>query len=106
VRTATGDVAKSDIVYTSDLVRGIDVLRVTGTDEPTEQRETVSAPIFEHWLQPDATTAARAQGSAFGFACPLPSLDVPATPPAGLPGTDDLAATSRDTPEVTIGGTG
>jgi hypothetical protein len=109
VRTATGDVAKTDIVYTSDLVRGIDVLRVTGTDEPTEQRETVSAPIFEHWLQPDATTAARAQGSAFGFACPLPSLDVPATPPAGLPGTDDLAATSRDTLDGiggAIGGTG
>jgi hypothetical protein len=109
VRTATGDIAKTDIVYTSDLVRGIDVLRVTGTDEPTEQRETVSAPIFEHWLQPDATTAARAQGSAFGFACPLPSLDVPATPPAGLPGTDDDAATSRDTLDGiggAIGGTG
>ena len=87
VRTATGDVAKTDIVYTSDLVRGIDILRVADADEPAEQRETVSAPIFEQWLQPDATTAARAQGSAFGFACPLPSLSEPATSSASLPGS-------------------
>ena len=96
VRTATGDIAKTDVVYTSDLVRGIDVLRVAGADEPTEQRATVSAPVFEHWLQPDATTAARAQGSAFGFACPLPSLAEPASPPAGLPG-GDLDQAGRDT---------
>ena len=95
VRTATGDIAKTDIVYTSDLVRGIDVLRVTGTDEPTEQREMVTAPVFEHWLQPDVTNAARAQGSAFGFACPLPSLAGSQDPPVDLPAPTDLGALNR-----------
>jgi hypothetical protein len=104
VRTATGDIAKSDVVYTSDLVRGIDVLRVTGTDEPTEQRATVSAPIFEHWLQPDAATAARAQGSAFGFACPLPSLAEPARTADGVAVTGDLGEPDGGT-LAGIGGT-
>jgi hypothetical protein len=97
-RTETGDIAKSDIVYTSDLVRGMDVLQVGAASETPDERLTVEAPVLEGWLSPadpevgeasadlgDAATglgqsvtgaslATRAEASPFGSACPLPSL--------------------------------
>ncbi len=105
VRTATGDVAKSDIVYTSDLVRGIDVLRVGAVDEPTEERTTVAAPVFERWLQADPTATARAEASAFGFACPLPSLTGPVAEAAtSSPGALGGALGRTQDDGATVGG--
>jgi hypothetical protein len=85
VRTETGDIAKTDIVYTSDLIRGMDVLQVGAANETPEERATVEAPILESWLGENAATlgttvdgatlATRAAASPFGSACPLPSLE-------------------------------
>jgi hypothetical protein len=84
-RTASGDVQKSDIVYTSDLIRGMDVLQVDAANASPEQRATVEAPVLESWLGERAATlgttvdgatlATRAAASPFGSACPLPSLE-------------------------------
>jgi hypothetical protein len=97
VRSESGDVVKTDIVYTSDLIRGMDVLQVHAATEDHDERTTVEAPILEAWLSSassdDATgelgsgatdltssvagasLATRAQASPYGSACPLPSLE-------------------------------
>lgn len=69
VSDETGAVMRSDIVYTTDAVRGIDVLRVTMPTSAPEDTTPVTAPILDTWLG----TAAEVQGreSEFGFACLL-----------------------------------
>jgi hypothetical protein len=94
VRSESGDVVKTDIVYTSDLIRGMDVLQVHAATQDHDERTTVEAPILEAWLSSTddagdqlgsaasdltssvtgASLATRAEASPYGSACPLPSL--------------------------------
>jgi hypothetical protein len=62
---------KTNLVYTNDPTRGMEILRV---DLPEERgtAATVEAPILPQWLAPDPDAAARAEASAFGYVCLLP----------------------------------
>jgi hypothetical protein len=65
----TGD--KTDLVYTNDPSRGMEILRV---DLPEERgaAPTVTAPVLSSWLTIDLDLAQRAESSPFGGACVLP----------------------------------
>ncbi len=65
----TGD--KTNLVYTNDPTRGLEVLEVDLPEERGAAR-TVEAPVLQSWLQVDPTLAARAESSDFGSVCPLP----------------------------------
>ena len=76
-RDADGAVTGHDtnIVYTNDAVRGIDVLQVELPETAPEDTPGVIAPILGAWLDP----AAAPRLSSAGFGCRLPS-SVPAAP--------------------------
>jgi hypothetical protein len=62
---------KTDLVYTNDPSRGMEILRV----ELPEERgaaPTVTAPVLTSWLTVDTDLAERAESSPYGGACVLP----------------------------------
>jgi hypothetical protein len=65
----TGD--KTDLVYTADPSRGLEILRV---DLPEERgaAPTVAAPVLTSWLSATSDLNARAAASPFGGVCVLP----------------------------------
>jgi hypothetical protein len=65
-------IAKGEtLLYTADVVRGIDILKVTLPTTPPGETADLTAPILKSWLAPDANLAAR-KSADWGFACPLP----------------------------------
>jgi hypothetical protein len=62
---------KTNLVYTQDPARGMEILRV---DLPEERGSaaTVVAPVLSSWLTIDLDLAQRAESSPFGGACVLP----------------------------------
>jgi hypothetical protein len=67
---------QTNVVYTLDPTRGLEILRVDLPDE-RGTAATVTAPVLTSWLGGTPDLAARAQASPFGGACVLP----PATRP-------------------------
>lgn len=65
----TGD--KTNLVYTNDPTRGMEILEVDLPDE-RGTAQSVTAPVLQQWLQPDPDLAARAEASDFGAACVVP----------------------------------
>jgi hypothetical protein len=65
----TGD--KTDLLYTADPTRGLEILRV---DLPEERgaAPTVTAPVLTSWLSATTDLTARAAASPFGGVCALP----------------------------------
>jgi hypothetical protein len=65
----TGD--KTDLIYTADPTRGLEILRV---DLPEERgaAPTVTAPVLSSWLSASTDLTARAAASPFGGVCALP----------------------------------
>ena len=63
----------SDIVYTTDVSRGIDVLRIGNAGDAAAP--TVTAPILDEWFGPAGTTSSvpgfRAS-TVYGWGCALP----------------------------------
>lgn len=64
----------TNLVYTNDVARGIDVLRVTLPDSAPERTEPVTAPILPVWLTAGAALPASAPSETFGYACRLAGL--------------------------------
>jgi hypothetical protein len=62
---------KTDLVYTNDPTRGMEILRV---DLPAERgaAPTVTAPVLTSWLATATDLTARAEASPFGGVCVLP----------------------------------
>jgi hypothetical protein len=69
-RDAEGNVTGKDtnIVYTNDGVRGIDVLRVTLPTTDPEETEDLKAPILKAWLNPRTLKASK-PSAKFGYLC-------------------------------------
>jgi hypothetical protein len=67
---------KTDILYTADPTRGMEILQVDLPDE-RGTADAVAAPILTQWLEIDLDAQARAEASEFGYVCLLPpgSLD-------------------------------
>jgi hypothetical protein len=63
--------AKTNILYTEDPSRGVEILRVDLPSED-EQPEPVRAPILPEWRIKGAELAARQTSPGFGLACLLP----------------------------------
>ena len=64
---------KTDLVYTNDAVRGIDVLRVTLPESAPEDTDELVAPILPEWRATEEVLApASAPIAAFGYACRIP----------------------------------
>ena len=61
---------KTDLVYTNDAIRGIDILRFD-FDSLTapEEQDPVEAPILPQWLAPAGTVPASAPSTKFGYLC-------------------------------------
>jgi hypothetical protein len=68
-RDAQGHVtgADTDIVYTNDVARGIDVLKVTLPTTPPSETEDMKAPILQAWLSPTLRTSK--PSARFGYIC-------------------------------------
>lgn len=68
-RDAEGHVTGNDtnIVYTNDVARGIDILRVTLPETPPAQTPDLKAPILQAWLSPTLRTSAPSE--RFGYLC-------------------------------------
>jgi hypothetical protein len=68
-RDAQGKVTGKDtnIVYTNDVARGIDVLRVTLPITPPGDTDPIRAPILPQWLT--GTFTSSAPSSKFGYLC-------------------------------------
>jgi hypothetical protein len=58
----------TNIVYTNDVARGIDVLRVTLPTSDPEDTEDLKAPILKGWLNPNKLKASK-PSAAFGYLC-------------------------------------
>ena len=65
----TGNV--TDLIYTNDVVRGIDVLRFTAPETAPEDTEPVEAPILPQWLAAGANGVASLPSDDFGYLCRL-----------------------------------
>ena len=64
----------SNIVYTADVTRGIDVLRIGNATDPAAP--AVTAPILDEWFGPEGTASGVpgfVPDSAFGWSCALPT---------------------------------
>jgi hypothetical protein len=59
----------TDIVYTTDVMRGIDVLRVKGGAAGVSRSRPVKAPILSSWRSPMLAAAAYRPSSRFGWSC-------------------------------------
>ena len=68
---ATG--RKTNLLYTNDPSRGIEILEVTLPGSAPEATSAVTAPILGEWLVPDPAAAAAARASTFGAACRIPT---------------------------------
>ncbi len=68
-RDAQGKVTGKDtnIVYTNDVARGMDVLRVTLPTTPPGETDPIRAPILPQWLT--GTFSSSAPSSKFGYLC-------------------------------------
>jgi hypothetical protein len=79
-RNAKGQMTgkSSNLIYTNDVARGIDVLRFTKPNTAPADTVPLEAPILPQWLNPTATAVATLQdrrSKPFGYTCPLlPSL--------------------------------
>jgi hypothetical protein len=60
----------TDIIYTNDVVRGIDVLRFTPPTTAPQSTTDLTAPILSSWLT-GATTAATLPSEEYGYLCRL-----------------------------------
>ena len=72
----SGEVLDTNVVYVMDAVRGIDVLEVDLPTGAPSQTAALRAPVLDHWVAPDAATAAALEARRdprWGFACPLPA---------------------------------
>ncbi len=66
------DEQKTDLVYTNDVVRGIDVLRVSLPETDPVDTVPVVAPILPQWFVTDEEIAGvSAPSQTFGYACRL-----------------------------------
>ncbi len=76
-RDAEGNVTGRDtnILYTNDVARGIDVLRVTLPDTAPEATVDLTAPILPQWLSQEAIISSPAS-KRFGFLCRIPTGDL------------------------------
>jgi hypothetical protein len=64
---------RTDIVYTADHVRGMDVLRVGLPETDAAGTDDLRAPILPQWVGAAASTLAGWQADPdFGWACPIP----------------------------------
>jgi hypothetical protein len=61
---------KTNLVYTNDPTRGIEILEFAVPTTAPDQTPAVTAPVLPQWLAEDATLPARAS-TTWGFACPL-----------------------------------
>jgi hypothetical protein len=64
--------AQTNIVYTEDLSRGIDILRVDLDLPDVEDTEPLRAPILPQWRVKGVELATRLTSPGFGLACVLP----------------------------------
>jgi hypothetical protein len=64
--------AKTNLVYTNDPSRGLEILELTVPTTMPADTAAVTAPILPEWLEEDLRLADRAS-TTWGFACPLPS---------------------------------
>ena len=64
----------TDIIYTNDVVRGIDVLKFTPPATTPADTEPVEAPILPQWLASGANAAAALPSKDFGYLCRLPQV--------------------------------
>lgn len=63
-----------DIVYTTDVYRGVDVLRVTGAGrKPPEEMPTREAPILPEWFGQTQGVRGFTPSEAFSWACAVPA---------------------------------
>jgi hypothetical protein len=62
---------KTDLVYTADPTRGLEILQVDLPDE-RGAAPAVSAPVLSSWLTATSDLALRAEDSPFGGVCVLP----------------------------------
>ncbi|MEY2464818.1 MAG: hypothetical protein QOH64_2956, partial [Acidimicrobiaceae bacterium] len=63
----------TDLVYTADPARGLDVLRISNSADPSAP--TVKAPILDEWFGPAGTPAGMtgfAPTGQYGWSCVLP----------------------------------
>jgi hypothetical protein len=64
---------RTDLVYSADHVRGVDILRVGLPDTDPEATTDLRAPILPQWLGGATdTTRGLAPDPDFGWACPIP----------------------------------
>lgn len=61
----------TDIIYTNDVVRGIDVLRFTAPTTAPADTEPLRAPVLPQWLAAGATTVASLPSGDWGYICRL-----------------------------------
>lgn len=64
---------KTNLLYTNDPSRGLEILEVTLPETAPEATAAVTAPILPEWLVPNPAAAAAARASDFGAACRIPS---------------------------------
>jgi hypothetical protein len=76
----------SDLIYTSDNVRGIDILRVDLSQvKRPGAKVNLTAPILHHWLEAPRTPVS-APSREWGYACRVPLVATDATYPTPDPG--------------------
>jgi hypothetical protein len=63
----------SNIIYTNDVARGIDVLRVTFPESAPADTTPLQAPILPQWLS-GVGIVSSAPSDKFGWACRIPTL--------------------------------
>jgi hypothetical protein len=65
--------AKTNLVYTNDPTRGLEILELDVPTTAPAETPAVTAPVLDEWLLPNLAVQARAS-ETWGFACPLPLL--------------------------------
>jgi hypothetical protein len=65
--------ARTNLVYTNDPTRGLEILEFDVPTTMPEDTPAVTAPVLDEWLVEDPALGDRAS-SVWGFACPLPPL--------------------------------
>jgi hypothetical protein len=85
VDETTGAVSHTNLLYTTDAVRGVDILRVDLPEASREHTPAVVAPVLDSWFRSGSTLDVAGRATAFGAICLLPRAATASWPSAGLP---------------------
>jgi hypothetical protein len=62
----------TNIIYTNDVSRGIDILKVTLPGSKPKDTKPIEAPILPQWLGATAPATASTPSKKFGYLCRMP----------------------------------